>query len=79
MSGSRDSAGSVAKVCDGFFEDPRYVEEQFRYLTDANISEKIRANRISHLGISPCIILTWYNIMYHFRKPGKVLAVCYYK
>ena len=26
MSGVRDSAGSVAKVCDGFFEDPRYVD-----------------------------------------------------
>ena len=40
----------MAKVCDGFFEDPRHLEEQFKHLTESSISDKIRKGLVGHLG-----------------------------
>ena len=35
----RNRSTSVSKVCDGFFHDPRHLEEHFVYLTENRISE----------------------------------------
>ena len=40
----------ISKVCHGFFADPKHLEKQFLYLTDANISKTIERTLVGHLG-----------------------------
>ena len=46
----RDSTKSISKVCDGFFNDPKHLEEQFHYLTELRISQKIEKGLSGHMG-----------------------------
>ena len=45
----RDSSKNISKVCDGFFKDPRHLEEHFFYLTESKISAKIEKGLVGHL------------------------------
>ena len=41
---------SISEVCEGFFNDPKHLEEQFHYLTELRISQKIEKGLSGHMG-----------------------------
>ena len=45
----RDST-SISKVYEVFFNDPKHLEEQFHYLTELRISQKIEKGLSGHMG-----------------------------
>ena len=62
-------------MCDGFFNDPKHLEEQFYYLTESRISQKIEKGLSGHMGKNEFDILS-YLMDYMTRKHGDLSAKC---